>query len=316
MNNKNKELIYNEILRIIPIRLRTVLSRLLFNETDLINEIVLRTQRPLCVYKKGSMNFLTENGCLTQSQNMQKLIVCTEKDINDTFNSACCFSVYSHINEIKEGFITIYGGHRIGLSGTAVVNNGQIINIRDISTVSVRIAREIIGCGESIASEAFSSRKGLLICGSPCSGKTTVLRDIARILSTQYSCRVSLVDSRGELAAVYKGINQMNIGFCDVLDGYPRAQGIEQAIRILSPDFVICDEIGTDEDVDAIVSGLNSGAVFIATMHAGCKAELLQRKNADKLLCSRAFGKIMFLSGKENPGMINTCVECEDVADV
>lgn len=316
MNEQNKENIKNEIIRVMPIRLRLMLSNIISADAESINEIVLRTGRLLCIYKKGIQFFLTENGCLTQSVKIQNPVICTEKDIADTFNSACCFSVYSHINEIKEGFITISGGHRVGISGTAVVNNGQIINIRDVSTVSVRIAREVIGCGEDVVCELLRSRKGLLICGSPCSGKTTVLRDVARLLSTQYGYRVSLIDSRGELAAVHKGINQMNTGLCDVLDGYPRAQGIEQAVRILSPDFVICDEIGSDEDVNAIVSGLNSGAVFIATMHAGSKAELLQRKNAEKILGSGAFGKVMFLSGRENPGKITINIDSEDLIDV
>lgn len=316
MNEKNKEKFYNDVIRIMPLRIREVISQYLYRETDLIQEIVFRSLRPVCIYKKGRMYYLTENGCLTESADMQKLLVCTERDITDTFNSACCFSVYSHINEIKEGFLTINGGHRVGICGTAVVSDGQIINLRDVSTVSVRVAREVRGSGEDITQKLINSSRGLLICGSPCSGKTTVLRDIARLLSAKYAYRVTLVDSRGELAAVNKGINQMDIGLCDVLNGYPRAQGIEQAVRVMSPDYVICDEIGSEADVCAITAGVNSGAVFIATMHAGSKEELLQRINSKVLLNSGAFGKIMFLSGKDTPGQVKRIYDCEELRSV
>lgn len=301
----------DNILRIFPLRFKSVLKQYLSKEINSIQEIVLRSHRPLCIYKQGKMYFLAENGCLTDSAVMQKLLIPTQMEMVETFNSACCYSVYSHLSEIKEGFVTVNGGHRVGISGTAVVEGEKIVNIRDISTISVRIAREVIGCGEAITNELIKDNNGMLICGSPCSGKTTVLRDICRLLSTRYGKRVSLVDSRGEIASVYKGVSQMDIGYCDVLDGYPRRQGIEQAVRVMSPEYVICDEIGSDDDLKGIVAGLNSGTLFVASMHAGNESELLQRRNAKTLISCGAFGKIVFLSGRDSPGIVERVIESE-----
>ena len=123
-------------------------------------------------------------------------------------------------------------------------------------------------------SQIRSSSGGVIICGVPCSGKTTVLRDVARILSLHDRRRVSLVDTRGELASVYRGEPQLNVGLSDTLSAYPRAQGIIQAVRVFSPEFILCDEIGSPKDASAILNGLNSGVRFLVTAHAGDYTEL------------------------------------------
>lgn len=302
-----------ELLRIIPIRIRDKLTAAFGNDTADVHEIVLRTERPVCVYKKGERYFLTSNGCLTQLSDFQELVNATTREMTDCFNFACGHSVYSHINEIKEGFVTLTGGHRVSICGSAVVSSGEIINIRDISTISIRMSRQIFGCGKLIADELVKSEKGILICGAPCSGKTTVLRDIARLLSTVHARRVSIVDTRSEIAAVYKGISGKDIGYCDVLDAFPRYEGITQAIRTLSPEFIVCDELGTIQDVQALSSGVNSGAVFVATMHASCSDELRNRAHIKDIIATGAFEKIVFLRGRNNPGIVKASVASEDL---
>lgn len=306
----------DELLRVIPTPIKSVLACAVYGYAENIQEIVLRSGRPVCVYINGKEMYLAKNGCLTYAVESQPLVKATHKDITDCFNISCGYSVYSHLNEIKEGFLTVNGGHRVGISGTAVVSNGSIVNIRDISTISLRFSREIKGSGEDISSMLSRSDEGLLLCGSPCSGKTTILRDVARLLSQKYKYRVVVVDSRGEIAATVNGENNMDLGMCDVMNGYPRSQGIEQAVRVLSPQYVICDELGSKEDISAVTSGLNSGVRFVSTIHASNKDELLSRKNAIELLSTQAFKNIVFLKGRETPGEIASSYEIGEVLNV
>lgn len=307
---------FESAIRVIPRHIRQRLLTAAASLESRIQEVVLRAERPVCVYIEGEQLSLTRTGCLTSTYDSQPLFIATTQDVTECFNNVCGYSVYSHLTEIKEGFVTLSGGHRAGISGTAVVSSGSIMNIRDVSTVSLRISRQILGCGEKIASDIAKSNGGLLICGSPSSGKTTVLRDVARLLSHTFKYRVSLVDTRGELAAVCRGVSQNDVGFCDVLDGYPRAEGIEQAVRTLSPQFVVCDEIGSLSDAKALMSGIHSGVRFIATMHAGSREELLKRANIGEILSTNAFDRIVFLKGREHPGVIDKEYNIGELADV
>ncbi|MGN0453239.1 MAG: hypothetical protein ACI4GZ_05500 [Ruminococcus sp.] len=293
-------------IRVIPPALRTRVYSACRDICDKVQEIVLRADRPVCIYIGSKQMCLTDRSTL--SSNVQNVMpqCATKAEVAECFNNVCGYSVYSHLNEIKEGYITLPGGHRAGISGTAVVSNAQLINVRDISTVSLRISREVKGSSTAICRRFADSEGGLLICGSPSSGKTTVLRDAARLLSTDYAMRVSLVDTRGELAGTNMGVAGNDVGLCDVLDGYPRADGIEQAVRCLSPYAVICDEVGSESDARAIASGVNSGVRFIASMHASSKEELAESDRGKKLLSTKAFSDIVFLKGREAPGVISS----------
>lgn len=312
MTDYKNEAIKNQIIRILPVRIRQTLSSAIAGCFPAVHEIVLRTERPVCVYRNGEQYFLTENGCLTNISDSQRLVKLSYAELVECFNFACGHSVYSHLNEIKDGFVTINGGHRVGICGTAVISDEKVVNIRDISTISVRISREVIGCGKELANIIVNSGKGMLICGVPCSGKTTVLRDIGRLLSEEYLRRVCVVDSRSELGSVYKGVLQNDLGMCDVMNGYPRDVGVSQAIRIFSPEFLICDEIGSECDKEAITSGVNSGVKFIASMHAGNVEDLKCRKYFDDIMSAGAFDKIVFLGSRENPGKIMSMIESCD----
>ncbi len=304
------------IISVLPQRLRLTILNATRDIENKVQEIVIRTHRPVCIYINGEQFYLTSRGTVTREYSDTGIVKTNASELADSFNSLCGYSVYSHINEIKEGFITIKGGHRAAISGTAVVSNGDILNIRDISSISLRVSREIIGCGKSVAQELTNTQRGLLICGAPISGKTTVLRDLARVLSCEYNFRVSIIDSRGELGAVSRGVPQNDIGACDVLDGYPRSEGIMQAVRCLSPQYIICDEIGSKEDVKAILSGVNSGVKFVASIHAGDKDELLSKANIRDILGTGAFSKIVFLKGRNAPGVIENIVETGELTDV
>ncbi len=276
-------------------------------------EIRLRVNRPLSIVCPKVTYYVTSNGGLTNTPIKGAMFNISRADIADTFHNICNYSVYTRQNEIINGFITMHGGHRAGICGTAVINNGKIANIRDISSINVRIAREHHGCAKKLAERIGTFDKGVLICGAPCSGKTTVLRDLARILSTEYNKNVSLIDERGELAGVSSGTFQNDIGMCDVFDCYKKSEAMLQSIRSMAPDIIICDEIGSSDDVTAIEHSVNCGVTLVATTHAVNEAELRNKQNIRVIAKTGAFSKVVFLSSKNNPGEI---VKISEVGDI
>ena len=213
-------------------------------------------------------------------------------EIAECIKSFCDHSLHSFEKELKEGFITLKGGHRAGFCGTAVVKNGFLESVKDISSINIRIAREVTGAGESLRTTVFDNNfRGLLICGRPMSGKTTVLRDLCRIIGDRH--KLAVIDGRGEIAAVYGGVPQNNVGtFTDVLNGYGKPEGVEIATRVLSPEYIACDEITGCGDCVKLC--LNSGVKMIFTLHCGT---LEQAKNTEAVK-SGAISHIAFLGGK------------------
>lgn len=215
-----------------------------------------------------------------------KIIPCSapfsEKDIADCFAELCRYSVHSFSREIAEGFITLDGGHRVGLCGTAVMSGGAVVSVKDISSLNIRIAREVRGCAEELYGRFFAGGLcSLLLAGRPMSGKTTLLRDLSRMLGEKY--RVALIDSRNEISASVRGLPTLDVGEnTDVLCGYTKPAGIMTALRSLSPDVIICDEIG--DDYDAVEQCLFCGVKVIAAAHAGSLSELSRRRGTDRLL--------------------------------
>lgn len=273
------------------------------------HEIRLRVGQPVALSQAQCDVFVSQSGTPCFS-NRAGLLQAARTDLEDAFRLICNSSVYSHQQEIRSGFITLTGGHRAGICGTAVVQQGEVTNIRDISSINLRIAQEIPGAANEAAAAAAQDGHvdGMLIVGPPGCGKTTVLRDLARQLSSGLrggkNFRVAVVDERGELAATWCGCPQNDLGpCCDVLDGYPKGEGIRQAVRCLAPDVVICDEIGA-EDARAVIEGLNAGVAVIASAHAASMAELTARPYLRALLGTGAFRKAVLLAGRDTPGRV------------
>ena len=238
------------------------------------------------------------------------MFICTKNEIFEIFHNICNYSVYSRQYEINNGYITIKGGHRAGICGTAVTNGESIVNIKDISTINIRISREIKGCSKELLN-FINPQKGILICGPPSSGKTTLIRDIARSISYQY--KTSLIDERNEISATVNGVSQNNIGLCDVYNNYKKSVAIEQAVRTMSPQVIVCDELGSCEDITAVKNGVNCGVSFIATVHCDCEKDLLLRENLKNLMKTYAFSKIVFLDTRENVGKIKKTMDISEV---
>ena len=265
-----------------------------------IREIRIRIRRPLTVITDKGTEFLTVSGRLTQIYS--DLTVRTEeKEVSEIFRRLCGYSVHSFADAINRGYITINGGHRAGIAGTAVTEKGRVIAVRDVCAVNLRIAREIKGAADEIMKMFFQHGLcSVIIAGPPSSGKTTVLRDLARQLSSsQGSFRKTFIcDERGEIGASFSGIEQNDIGInSDLITSYPKDEGIIIGLRSFSPDIIICDEISTYEETQAVISGVNSGVCFALSIHARNEKELKSKPILKKLLSTGEFDKIILLSG-------------------
>ncbi len=206
----------------------------------------------------------------------------SQEDITGCFLELCRNSVHSFAREISEGYITLPGGHRVGFCGTAALHDGRLTGLKDISSLNIRFAREVRGCAEEMCRRVFSDGLcSVVVCGKPLSGKTTVLRDMARIIGAAH--RVCVIDSRGELAGVQGGVPALDVGEnTDVLNGYPKAEGIMCALRSLSPEIIICDEIGGDGE--AVRQCMDCGVKLAVSAHAGSIEELKRRPGLSGLL--------------------------------
>ena len=293
--------------------LRTILFQIPESVKEKAQEIRLRANRPIAVYTGRETYFVKEQGRLTQRFD-RTLPVVSSQEILNSFHHCCSYSVYSHQHEIRQGYVTMAGGHRVGVCGTAVYEEKDVSGIRDISSLNIRIAREVYGAADELLRALGEEFSGFLIAGPPASGKTTILRDIARQLSLRGK-KVVVIDERGELGGTFQGVCQNDLGLCDVLTGFPKGEGILQAIRCLSPEFIVCDEAGSRREIAAIDEGLNAWVGLITTLHAGSLEEIYRRSQGLQLLQSGAFHKIVLLEGRSMPGTVQGIYKVGDPDD-
>lgn len=282
-----------------------------------IEEIRLRSQKPL-VLNCGSQNLYINQKTLALQDNLNDCIISTFEDIKETFELITMNSVYAFQQEIKNGFITLPGGHRVGICGKTIYDDNQIKNIRDVSAMNFRISRQIKGCSNKLINWIVDKKFNLynvLIISPPQCGKTTILTDIALNLSNGIKniftgFKVGIVDERSEIAACLNGVPQKDVGInTDVLDGCPKYLGMSLLIRSMSPDVIITDEIGSHGDKNAILSVVNAGVKIISTAHGFNLSELKSRKEVLDILQTGVFDRYIVLSRKDGPGTLEEVLD-------
>ncbi len=280
-----EERIKNEILKYFPIQIRDCIIKNANYKLKDIREIRIRVNKPV-ILKTFSNDIVIDN------VNIDK------ETISKIFECICGNSIYAFTDEISNGFVTIFGGHRVGISGKPLYKDGKIYNIKDVSSLNFRVARQVIGAGDKIIN--LIKKNGIfentLIISPPGVGKTTVLRDIVRQISNS-GYEVSLIDERTEIAACFNGIPQNDVGKrTDVMDGVNKDDGIRMMVRSMRPDFVATDEIGTDDDAEAIMYAINSGVKVIATAHGNNIQDLNRSEGLKKIIEHGLFKKIIVMS--------------------
>jgi stage III sporulation protein AA len=294
MNNKD------ELLKIFSIKLRTILSKLNLNY-DLLQEIRLRVNAPLLVIYDNREYFITDEAELALTVTEPYFI--TKNEIRETMEYISNYSLYAFEEELKQGFITITGGHRIGIAGKAVLEENRVKSMKHISFINIRLSHQVKGCADKVLPYITGEQEECyhtLIVSPPRCGKTTMLRDVIRQLSDGTKNRkgvpVGVVDERSEIGACYMGIPQNDLGMrTDVLDCCPKAKGMLMLIRSMSPRVIAVDEVGSVEDIEAIEYVMNCGCKLIATVHGNSLEDIKSKPILGKLVKEKLFERYILL---------------------
>ena len=226
-------------------------------------------------------------------------------------------SLYAYEEEIRQGYMTIEGGHRVGISGKAVLDGRQIRTIKDISGLNIRLAHEWKGCAELVLPWLYQNGEiqNTLFISPPGGGKTTILREVIRNVSdgTSYDKgrAVSVVDERSELGSCLRGIPQCDLGQrTDIMDGCPKALGMTMMIRSMGPEVLAADEIGAREDLEALRDALRSGVKILVTAHGDSVEDIQKKQVLCEMVEERMFGRYVVLGAKPHPGTVMGVYDC------
>lgn len=270
---------------------------------DKLYEIRLRVGRPL---------FLTYDGgeCFLRSKGQEQYLV-TREDLKETLEYVTGYSLYAYEDEIRQGFLSVQGGHRVGVTGKVILDGNRIRGMKYISCINVRLAHQIPGCADKIMPYIRTKDwvANTLIVSPPRCGKTTMLRDIIRQLSNGENglpgLTVGVVDERSELAGSYQGVPQNDLGMrTDVLDGCPKSEGMLMLIRSMSPQVVAVDELGKEDDYQAVESVIHCGCKLIATAHGNSMEDVLNQPLFQKLLEAKVFERYIVLGKGNHAGAV------------
>ncbi len=227
-------------------------------------------------------------------------------DLQQLLQQICRGAVYRYETQMENGYIPLPGGHRVGVCGSFALDEKQNVRLCDLSSMNFRICRDVHGIAEELFPKLLCDGRfcSTLIVSEPNGGKTTLLTDLVRVLS-QNNYRSAVVDERGEIASVFQGIPQKDLGgLADVLDGYPKPYGMMVALRTLSPQVLVCDEVGTYEETERMLEAMNAGVPVLTTAHARDEEELFSRPQINRLIEAGAISKVVFLKGARSPGKV------------
>nr|WGD88479.1 stage III sporulation protein AA [Bacillus subtilis]WGD91732.1 stage III sporulation protein AA [Bacillus subtilis] len=287
----------NEIAEVLPESMKNALSEIPEQQWLEIEEVRIRINRPVELIRRGQPVYLSYAG--------------TAEDAHLILSRLSNYSMYTLEEELKKGYVTIRGGHRVGLAGRVITENGGVKGLRDIASFNIRIARQKLGIAEPLLPYLYQdSWLNTLIIGPPQTGKTTLLRDLARLSSTGKKpmppVKTGIVDERSEIAGCLRGIPQDQFGQrIDVLDACPKAEGLMMMIRSMSPEVMIVDEIGRMEDTDALLEAPHAGVSVIVSAHGWSISDLMKRPSLKRLWEERAFDRYLELSRAKGPGTVS-----------
>ena len=292
----------DRIISVLPRHVREVMRRENMGY-DSLQEIRLRLGQPLILRYEGEEQ-------IPGRQRGQPPII-TREDIREMMEYISNYSLYAYEEEMKQGFITIEGGHRVGMTGQAIIEKGKVKNLKYISSINVRLSHEILGCADHVFPHITKNRQlyHTLVVSPPRCGKTTLLRDMIRQISDGNAyvrgMSVGVVDERSEIGGCYMGAAQNHLGMrTDILDGCPKAEGMIMLIRSMSPEVIAVDEIGTAEDVHAIEYAMHCGCKMLATVHGASMEEMRRKPILGQMIAERRFERYIVLNHHSRTGEI------------
>ncbi|GKU79661.1 stage III sporulation protein AA [Paenibacillus sp. L3-i20] len=317
----------SHVSHLLPLEVKKLLDQLPLDVKGMLEEIRIREDRPLEIAYRGISKFVATDGALRQLSD--GAFKPTAEQCRKLLERITNYSLYAMEEELRRGYITVSGGHRIGLAGRTILDGGTVRGIRDIGGFNIRIAREVIGAARHLMPKLIDRTRGsissTLILAPPQQGKTTLVRDIAR--STSYGLwtgsdsngsggkKVGIIDERSEIAACVRGIPTFDVGpRTDVMDACPKAEGMMMLLRSMSPEVLIVDEIGRPEDADAIREASHAGVSVIATAHAFDIHDAKGRPELLKLVQDGTFTQIVELK-RTNDGVMHRIVSAKTMLD-
>ena len=276
---------------------------------EYLQEIRLRINGPLLVVYRGEEYFLGAKGGLCKDPG-QAFRVC-RRCLQETLEYLSGYSLYAYEEEVRQGYLTLQGGHRVGLAGKTILDGEKITSIRFISFINIRFSHQVKGCASVILpyiAQGSTVRHTLLISPPRC-GKTTILRDLIRQISDGDEKRpghcVGVVDERSEIGGCHQGVPQNDVGIrTDVLDGCPKAEGMMMLIRSMSPEVIAVDEIGSYEDIHAIESVIHCGCRLLATVHGSSIDDIKRKPLLNRLVKEKIFERYILLEGRPRAGTV------------
>ena len=297
------------------IRLKEVFMKLDNEEFERIYEIRIRINRPIIIIRENKEVFLNKMG--TYTQDIRQAMIASSGDIQNTLEMMSQHSMYAFEEEMSQGYITLEGGHRVGVVGKIIFENGRIKSIRHVGAMNIRIAHEIVGAADRIIPYIYNGPNTIyhtLLVSPPRCGKTTILRDLIRQISSGFSTykglTVGVVDERSEIGGCYLGVPQNDIGIrTDVLDGCRKIDGMLMLLRSMSPDVIAIDEIGKKDDLFAIEEVLNAGVKIICTVHGNSLDNIMNKPVLREMLEQQFFERIICISSRKGPGTIEMIVD-------